>query len=160
LANTISVIDIPDRGLITTIAADPGPVRGQFNRRGDRLYVIHDISPYIVLINPNSLSPAGRFPVRSGMSSAKVDPNTDLVFLGRKHDFVVGLYDPFSFAAVGFVHTGASIAHMAADGDENNLFMVSPDTRSVLVSHLIGKGIVGEIDVGEGPYWVTMMGEK
>ncbi len=160
LSNTISVIGIPDFGLIATISTDPGPVRGQFNRRGDRLYVIFELSPYIVVINPNSLSVVGRFPVRSGMISMKVDPNTDLVYLGRKRDFVVGLYDPFAFAAVGFVNTGTSIAYIAEDGDENTLFMVSPDTKSVLVSHLISKRIVGEIDVGEGPYWVTMMGER
>ncbi len=160
LSNTISVIDIPDRGLITTISTDPGPVRGQFNRRGDKLYVIHEMSPYIVVINPNSLSAVARFPVRSGMSSAKVDPSTDLVYLGRKRDFAVGLYDPFSFAALGFVSSGSSIVYMTIDGDENNLYMVSPDAKSVIVSNLISKAIVGEIDVGEGPYWVAIVGER
>ena len=160
LSNTISVIDISGGGLITSIATDPGPVRGQFNRRGDKLYVIHELSPYVLVINPNSLSVAGRFPVRSGMIAARVDTNTDLVYLARKRDFVVGLYDPFSFAAVGFVNTGASVVQMAVDGDENNLFMVSPDTKSILASHLIGNRIVGQLDVGEGPYWVTLMGER
>lgn len=159
-SNTISVIDILGGGLITTIATDPGPVRGQFNRRGDKLYVIHEISPYVVVINPNSLAVVGRFPVRSGMISVKVDPNTDLVYLARKRDFVVGRYDPLSFAAVGFVNTGTGIVYMAEDGDEGNLFMVSPDRKSVLVSNLIGNRIIGEIDVGEGPYWVTMFGER
>jgi YVTN family beta-propeller protein len=160
MSNTISVIDIPNRGLITTIATDPGPLRGQFNRRGDKLYVVHEASPYVVVIDPQSLSVTGRLAVRTGTSSAKVDASTDLVYLGRKRDVVVGVHDPFSFAAVGFVHTGATITHMAADGDENTLLMVSPDTKSVLVSNLISKGIVGEMDVGEGPYWVTLMGER
>jgi len=160
LSNTISVIDIPGQGLVTTIATDPGPVRGQFNRRGDKLYVIHDSSPYVLVFNPSSLSLIGRFPVRSGMLSAKVDPNTDLIYLGPKHDFVVGLYDPLFLAPVGFVNTGTSISYMTEDGDENNLFMVSPDTKSVLVSNLTSKRIVGEIDVGEGAYWVSMMGER
>jgi DNA-binding beta-propeller fold protein YncE len=160
LSNTISVLDIPGGGLTTSIATDPGPVRAQFNRRGDKLYVIHELSPYIGVINPTLLIAAGRFPVRSGMVAEKIDTNTDLVYLARKRDFVVGIYDPLSFAAVGFVNTGASVVQMTIDGDENTLFMVSPDTKRILVSTLIGNRMVGQLDVGEGPYWVTLMGER
>ena len=160
LSNTISVLDIPSRSLVTTIAVNPGPVRGQFNRRGDQLYVIHESSPYVVVLDPALLSVTARFPVRSAVSSIRRDPNTDLVYLGKTGDFLVGLYDPFAFAPVGFVETRASIAQMAADGDENTLLMVSPDRRSVLVSSLTSRRIVGELDAGDGPYWVTTMGER
>lgn len=160
LSNTISVLDIPTRNVITTIGVDSGPVRGRFNRRGDRLYVIQETSPYVVVINPNLLTVTGRFPVRSGMRSVKVDPNTDLVYLGKVRDFMVGLYDPFVFAPVGFVDTGAAIAQMTADGDENHLFMVSSERNTVLVANLTSRRIVGEIDVGEDPYWVAVMGER
>ena len=160
LSNTISVLDIPTRSLITTIGVDSGPVRGQFNRRGDRLYVIQETSPYVVVINPGLLTVTGRFPVRSGVRSVKVDPNTDLVYLGKARDVTVGLYDPFAFAPVGFMDAGAAIAQMTADGDENNLFMVNPDRKTVLVANLTSRRIVGEIDVGDDPYWVTMMGER
>ncbi len=160
LSNTISVLDIPTRSVIATIGVDSGPVRGAFNRRGDRLYVIQETSPYVVVINPSLLTVVGRFPVRSGVRSLKVDPNTDLVYLGKVRDFAAGLYDPFAFAPVGFLDTGAAIAEMAADGDENNLFMVSPDRKAVLVANLTSRRLVGEIDVGDDPYWVTMMGER
>ena len=160
LSNTISVLDIPTRSLITTIGVDSGPVRGQFNRRGDRLYVIQEISPYVVVINPNLLTVTGRFPVRSGVRAVKVDPNTDVVYLGKVRDFAVGLYDPFAFAPVGFMDAGAAIAQMTADGDENHLFMVNPERKSVLVANLTSRRIVGEIDVGGDPYWVSMMGER
>jgi DNA-binding beta-propeller fold protein YncE len=146
--------------VITTIGVDSGPVRGAFNRRGDRLYVIQETSPYIVVINPSLLTVVGRFPVRSGVRAVKVDPNTDLVYLAKVRDFVVGLYDPFAFAPVGFMDAGAAIAEMTADGDENTLFMVSPDRKTVLVANLTSRRILGEIDVGEDPYWVAMMGER
>jgi len=160
LSNTISVLDIPTRSVITTIGVDPGPVRGQFNRRGDRLYVIHETSPYVVVINPNLLTVTGRFPVRSGVRSLKVDPNTDLVYLGKVRDFGVGLYDPFAFAPVGFIDTGAPVAQMTADGEENNLFMVCPDRKTVLVANLTSRRIVAEFDLGDDPYWATVMGER
>jgi YVTN family beta-propeller protein len=160
LSNTISVLDIPGRVVITTIAVDPGPVRGQFNRQGDRLYVIHELSPYILTVNPQTLSVLTRIPVRSGMGSIKVDPGTDLVYLGRLRDFVVGLHEPVAFAPVGYVDTGASIAHMAVDGDDGNLFLVNANEGRVLAASLISRRIIREIDVGAGPYWVIVMGER
>jgi hypothetical protein len=95
-----------------------------------------------------------------GMRSIKVDTRTDLVYLGKEHDILVEVYDPFSFVPVDSIRTGGGIAYMTIDGEENTLYMVNPETNSVLISNLVRKGIVAEIDVGEGPYWVTMMGER
>lgn len=160
LSGTISVIDIANRAIVTTLSTDSGPLRGQFNRRGDRLYVIHELSSYLTILDPTSLSIIRRFSVRMGMRSIKVDTRTDLVYLGKEHDILVEVYDPFSFVPVDSIRTGGGIAYMTIDGEENTLYMVNPETNSVLISNLVRKGIVAEIDVGEGPYWVTMMGER
>lgn len=160
LSSTISVLDIPNRGIVTTLSTDPGPLRGQFNRRGDRLYVIHELSSFLTVINLSSLSVARRFQVRIGMNSIKVDTRTDLVYLGRKNDIVVEVYDPSSFVSVDMVRTGGTIAHMTIDGEENNLYLVNEDTKSVIVNNLLGKRTVYEIDVGEGPYGVVVIGER
>jgi YVTN family beta-propeller protein len=160
LSSTISVLDIPNRGMVTTLSTDPGPLRGQFNRRGDRLYVIHELSNYLTVINPASLSTLRRFQVRIGMNSIKVDNRTDLVFLGRKNDITVEVYDPLSFVPVDIIRAGGTIAYMTIDGEEGNLYLVNEDKKSLMVNNLVRKRIVFEMDVGEGPYWVTMMGER
>jgi len=160
LSNTVSVLDIPTRSLIATIGVDSGPVRGAFDRRGDRLYVIQESAPYVVVVNPNLLTVTGRFPVRSGVRAVKVDPNTGLVYLGKVRDVLLGLYDPFVFAPVGFMDVGAAVVQMTADGDNNTLFLVGPDRNAVLVANLTSKRMLGAIDVGHHPYWVTMMGER
>jgi YVTN family beta-propeller protein len=160
VSNTVSVIDILGRGVIRAIPTDPDPVRGDFNRRGDRLYVIHQTSPFVTVINPDSGAVTGRFPVRTGMDAIKVDPNTDLVYLGAKREPAVGVYEPFSFVPVDFLDTGAGVAHMATDADENALYLVSPDTNRVVVSHRIRRRIAGELDAGEGPSWISLMGEN
>ena len=160
LSSTISVIDIPNRAVAVTITTDPGPLRGQLNRRGDRLYVIHEWSSYLTVLDPSSLSVLRRFAVRIGMTSIKVDTQTDLVYIGRGRDTVVEVYDPFSFVPVDSINTGGSITYMTIDGDENNMYLVNPDMKSLMVSSLLRKRIMSEIDVGEGPYWVTMMGER
>jgi DNA-binding beta-propeller fold protein YncE len=160
LSSTISVVDIPNRGIVTTIAVDAGPLRGQFNARGNRLYVIHELSSNLTVIDPASLIVQRRFRVRIGMNSIKVDPRTDLVHLGRKNDPMVEVYEPFSFFPVDSVRTGSGVVYMTIDRDESNLYLVNAQKQKVLVSNLVSKKIVSELDVGEDPYWVTMMGEQ
>jgi YVTN family beta-propeller protein len=160
LSGTISVLDIPNRGIVTTLSTDPGPLRGQFNRRGDKLYVIHELSSYLTVIDRVSLSTLRRFQVRIGMNSIKVDNRTELVFLGRKNDTLIEVYDPLSFVPVDMIRTGGTIAYMTIDGEENNLYLVNEDKKSLMVSSLVSKRVVYEVDVGDAPYWVVVMGER
>jgi YVTN family beta-propeller protein len=160
LASTISVIDILNRALVATIATDPGPLRGQFNRQGDRFYVIHELSSYLSVIDANFFSVTKRLSVGMGMRSIKVDTNTDLVYLGKNHDIVLGIYEPLSFVAVDYLQTGGGINYMTIDGDENNLVVVMAELQRLMITNLISKKALAVIDVGEGPYWVTLMGER
>jgi YVTN family beta-propeller protein len=160
LSSTITVLDIPLKAVITTLSTDPGPLRGQFNRSGDRLYVIHEFSSFLTVIDPTSLSVIRRFPVRMGMNAIKVDPITDLVYLGRKNDVVIEVYDPLAFVSVDVIRTGGTITYMAIDGEENNLYLVNSELRQLMVSNLVSKRTVYEIDVAEEPYWVSVMGER
>jgi len=160
LSSTISVLDIPNRGIVTTLSTDPGPLRGQFNGRGDRLYVIHELTNYLTVIDPSSLSTLRRFQVRIGMNSIKVDNRTDLVYLGRKNDIMIEVYDPLSFVPVDIIKTGGTIAYTTIDGEENSLYLVNEDRKSLMVNSLVRKRPVYEIDVGEEPYWVVVMGER
>ncbi len=160
LAGTISVLDIANRAVITTFSTGPGPLRGQFNRKGDNLYVIHEMSSYLTVVDPISFAILKRFSIGPGMNFIRVDAQTDLVYIGRKNDPFVGVYNSLSFVSVDFIKTGGTIDCMTIDGDENNLYLVNSDMKSLMVSNLVRKKIVYEMDVGEGPYWVTMMGER
>jgi len=160
LSGTISVLDVASRAMITTFSTDPGPLRGQFNRRGDNLYVIHELSSYLTVVDPISFRILKRFSIGPGMNFIKVDVRTDLVYIGRKNDTFVGVYNPLSFVSVDFVKTGGTIDYMAIDGEENNLYLVSSELKSLMVSNLVRKRVMFEMDVGEAPYWVTMMGER
>lgn len=160
LSSAISVLDVGTRSIVTTITTDPGPVRGHFNRRGDRLYVIHELSSFLTVINSSPLSIFRRFQVKIGMDSIKVDNRTDFVYLGKKMNPTVEAYDPSSFVPIDSVSTGAGVVYMAIDRDENNLYLVNAQNKRVLISNLVSKKIVSEMDVGEDPYWVTMVGEQ
>ena len=160
LSSTLSILDIPNRKIVTALSTDPSPLRGQFNRRGDRLYVIHELSNYLTVIDPSSLSTLRRFQVGIGATSIKVDNRTDLVFIGRKNDITAGVYDPLSFVPVDIIRTGGTIGYMTIDGEENNLYLVNENKKSLMVNNLVRKRTLFEMDVGEGPYWVVVMGER
>jgi YVTN family beta-propeller protein len=160
LAGTVSLLDIPNRAIIATFSTDPGPLRGQFNRRGDNLYVIHEFSSYLLVVDPTSFRVLNRFSIGPGMNFIKVDTQTDLVYISRKNDPFVWVYNPLSFVSVDFIKTGGTIDCMTIDGEYNNLYLVNSGMKSLMVSNLVRKKILSEMDVGEGPYWVTMMGER
>jgi len=160
LSNTISVINLPTRSIAAVLSADSGPTRGQFNRSGDRLFVIHERTPYLTVIDPASLTLLNRVFIGRGMSSIKVDTNTDLLYIGKKFNAEVDVYSSFSLLSIDSVPTSGDVAYMTIDGDENYLYMVVPGMRSLMIVNLISKSKVSEIDVGESPYWVSITGER
>ena len=159
LSSTISVLDIANKALVTTLGCDPGPIRGQFNSQGDAFYVIYELSPYVSVVTAATLS-VKRFNVGMGLISIKIDARTGLVYMGRAGDPQLGIYDPNSLVPVDYLDAGGGVSYMAIDGDTNSLLMVSPDKERVVAASLIGKRTLWAIDVGEAPYWATVMGER
>jgi len=160
LSNTASVIDIPDRRLLATITTESAPIRGQFNSRGDKLYIIHELSSYVLVLDVETLSTVARYYVGMGMTSLQADQNSGLFYLGRKNETYLGIYDPFSFTMIDSIRTGGGITYSTIDGTENNLLMVCPDRRALVIANLTSRKILSVIDVGEDPYWVIVMGER
>jgi hypothetical protein len=154
------VIDVPNRAVFTTVSTDAGPLRGRFNRKGDRLYIIFTGSPYLVSLDPFSLSVVRRIFIGAEMASIKVDAKTDFIYLGRQHDRTVDIYDPFSVIPGDFIKAGAGVEYMTIDGEGNNLCMLTPQKKALEIVNLVSKNLLSEIEVGEGPYWVALMGER
>ncbi len=160
LSSSISVIDVANRTVAATISTDASPLRGRFNRRGDRLYVIHDRSPYMTVLDPTQLTVVNRARLRTAVSAVEVDTVRDLVCVGGTNDTSIEFYDPNALMPVYSMRTKSGASYLRMDVDNNRLYMVSPDTRSLLVGGLADRKLVSEIDVGEGPYAVVVMGEK
>jgi YVTN family beta-propeller protein len=160
LSSSVSVIDIASRSVVATLSTDAAPLRGQFNGRGNRLYVIHERSPYMTVLDPEQLTVVTRARLRIGVTAIVVDRVRDLVCLGGVNDTAVEFYDPNALMPLYAMKTRAGVSHMAIDGENNSLYMVSPGGRSLAVGRLADRKVVSEIDVGDGPYWVAVMGEK
>ncbi|MDA8325859.1 MAG: hypothetical protein M0033_06530 [Nitrospiraceae bacterium] len=159
-SNTVSIIDLTSTGVVATVATDTAPIRGAFNRAGDRLYIINESSPYLTVFDPSGLSIIKRQFAGQGMRAIKVDTRTDLVYIGKMNTPLLEVYDPFTFIPVDYIKAGSDPAYMTIDNDENDLCVVDPVLESLIFINLASKKTVSMIDVGVGPYWVTLMGER
>ena len=160
LSSSISVIDIASRAVVATMSTESDPLRGQFNAKGDRLYVIHERSPFMTVVDPRQLTIVTRARVRSGVSAIRVDSVRNLVYIGGGSDPMLEGYDPNALVPIDTMKTRSGAAYLTIDAEDSSVYMVSPRTRTLLVGSLATRTIRSEIDVGETPYWVAVMGEK
>ena len=159
-SDTVSVVDIPRRTVAAVFATESGPSRGQFNRRGDSLYLIHQRSSYLTLMNPATLAVQQRYYVGMGTGALKLDTATGLIYAGKSRMGDIDVYEPFSLTPVARIGTGGSTTYLTIDGDENNLLVLNGARGSLQMVNLVSRKTVGEIDVGASPRRVALMGER
>lgn len=159
LSSSVSIVDMAARSVAAVLSTESAPVRGHFNRRGDRLYVTHDRSPYLTVLDPRQLTVVTRARLSAGVTAIAIDTIRDLLCVGGR-DTAIEFYDPHTLLPLYSMRTKAGAAYLAIDPEANSLYIVSPETQSVAVARLADRKIGWEIDVGEGPYWVAVVGEK
>lgn len=160
-SNTITILDIPNRAISSTISTqDHGPLRGAINKKCDRLYVFFERSPYMSVIDLGTFSELKKIFVGMGVSALKVDIRTDMLYVGKKYDRRVDIYDPFSLMPIDFIDVKGGVNHITIDDDEKRLYFLLPEKKSLKIIDIVSKRIFSEIDVGEDPFWVSVMGER
>ncbi len=159
-SNSISVVDISYKTVIATIATGPEPLMGQFNRTGDRLYVIHGLYAYLYVIDPTSFSVVQKQFLGAGAASMKIDAKTDLLYLCKKNETAITVYNLFTFTPVGFIPSRGTVEYMAIDNVSNYLYAVVPERNNLMIFNLINGKIAAELDTDLHPSWVALMGER
>jgi YVTN family beta-propeller protein len=159
LSNTISVVDLNRREIFTTQTLEETPLRGAVSEDGTSLYVITKNSPNLLVIDPTSLSVTERIFVGMGAASIKLDPKTGLVYIGKRMGGVA-VVDPSLGMPIDRFRVDGSAVSLTIDNDENNLFVVSSDKRTIQKMGLISQKLSGVIEVEEGCYAVVLMGER
>lgn len=160
LASSITIVDIPNRSVAGSIATEPGPFRGQFDRKGGRLYVINELSPYLSVLDPAGAGVPKRIFVGGEPGALKVDTATDMLYVSKRRGIGVEIYDPFSFFPGGTIATAAGVTFLAIDGEENNLYLLTPERRALAAVSVNSRNEVFGIDTGESPYGVAITGGR
>lgn len=159
LDDTVSLLTLPDGLVAATVGSSGGPIRGQLNRAGSRLYVIHQSSPYLDVIDTAALTIAQRVYVGPGASALKVDSQSDRVYLGFRDSGAIEVFEPTTFLPTDRFSGNAGTGHLTIEGDGNNLCVVLPQGGEVRLLRLVGKSIVARTDVPE-PREAALLGER
>lgn len=160
LSGSVSIVDVQNRTLAGTISTEAAPLRGVLNRRGDRLFVVHERSPYMTVLDPRELTVMTRARLRAGINAVAIDPVRDLVCVGGENDTAIDFYDPNALLPLYSMRTPDGVFYLRIDVVDNRLYVVSRRTSSVAVAQLMNRKVTSEIDVGDNPYSVAVMGEK
>lgn len=157
---TISVLDVANQALITTLATDPEPLWADFNRAGDTMYVIHRGSPNMTVWSLPALTVEQRIFVGLGMESLRVDDRTDLIYVGMRDEPLVFVYDAFSLAPLETLAVPAPVSFMAVDDVDNALLLLMPDLPAVGVMDLSSRQVTRIVDVGLRPQRAAWIGSR
>jgi YVTN family beta-propeller protein len=160
LSSTISVLDLTQRTVAVTLTVEGSPLQVALNRAGDELFVITEDRPDLTVIDPSQLAVTNRIYIGPGASSVKVDTLTGLVLVGKTFGREITVADPFTSIFVDTIEVGGSVGYMTIDNQENTLFVVLPDQGTLQQINLTSKKFMAEIDVGERPCEVVVIGER
>jgi YVTN family beta-propeller protein len=159
-SSSISVLDLQNRTVSGTISTEAAPLRGVLDRRGDRLFVIHERSPYMTVLDARQLTVLSRARLRAAVTAVAIDPVRNLVCVGGEQDTSIDFYDPNALVPLYSMKVPAGIVYLAVDAVDNRLYVVSRKGRSVAIAALGSRKLTSEVDVGEEPYWISVAGAK
>lgn len=160
LSNTISAIDLATRTVFATLQTESAPLRADFNRAGDRLVVVHEWSPNLLVVDATTNAQLKRAYVGDGLVSVKVEPTTDRIYLGRRHDSVVQIFDPFSLVPSDFLIAAGAPYYDFFDAESSNMLLVLPEQRALEAISLVSKKSQYLIDVDDAPFRSAVMGQR
>ena len=159
VSNTISVIDLTRRELVATRTLDETPMKGAISRDGSSLYVITGNSPNLLVVDPRDLDITSRIFVGTGAASIKVDPKSELVYVGNRTGNI-DIVDPSLLMPIGRFRISGNVAFLGIDNDTNSLFAVLPDSHRIQQMDLVSQEVSGVVEVEEGCHAVVLMRER
>jgi YVTN family beta-propeller protein len=159
-SNDVTVLDLANRAVVAKAPTDPEPLRAQLNRDGTRLYVIHRGSAWLNVFSIPDMAQVTRIFVGLGAAALKVDPRTDLVYVGRADEDRIQLFDPSSLLPVGEIEVPGPVSYLAIDDVENALVAVVPSRRQVAFVDLTRRRVLSTVDVGRDPYAIAPVSER
>jgi hypothetical protein len=93
-----------------------------------------------------------------GGSALKVDPRTDLLYVGRAGDRRLSVYDPVGLIPVDEIELPAPASYLVIDDAENALLALLPD--GVAVVDLTRRRVKARLDVPAVPFGLSVAGER
>jgi YVTN family beta-propeller protein len=159
-SRSMTVLDLANRTVAATVPTDPEPLRAQLNRDGSRLYLIARGSPNLTVFSVPELTVVRTVYLGLGAAALKVDPRSDLVYVGRGDEGRIQVFDPVSALPVDSIAVPGPVSFLALDHVENALVAALGSRQQVAFVDVTRKRLVATIDVGAEPYVIVLLGER
>jgi len=159
-SSEITVLDVSTHLVAGRIPTDAEPIRAALNRAGTRLFVVHRGSGYMNVYSVPDYAQVNRIYVGLGVGTVRVDPRTDLVYVGRADEGVIQIFDPLAALPIGRIDVDGPVAWLALDATENMLLAGIPTLGRVVFVDLTTRRQVSAIDLARAPYQVIVPGER
>jgi YVTN family beta-propeller protein len=159
-SGSVSALDVANRAVERTGATEAEPTQLAQNRAGTRLYVLHDSSPYMLVLAVPDLTLVSRVFVGLGARALRVDPRTDLLFVARREEGRLQVFDPFSFIPIAAPTLPDAGGEMVIDDAQGLLLVALPERGSVAFVDLSRRETVSVADVLPEPARLAVTGER
>jgi YVTN family beta-propeller protein len=158
--NTVAVVDLPRRRVAALLSTESGPLQVALSRDGRRLFIVHSWSPYLLVYDAATLSRRRSVHVGMGASAIKVDQHNDQLYVARRNDPVIDVFDTFSYLPGSSLEADGGVLGLAIDGEESSLVVLLPKERRLQMLNLVSRKSVLRIDVGAEPFQAVQAGER
>jgi len=159
-SSSITAIDTAGRAVVASVPTDPEPLWAQVNAAGNRLYLACAGSAFLTVFSLPDLAVVRQVHVGLGASALKVDTRTGQIYLGKRDEGRVYVYEPSQFLAIDDFEVPDPVWYMAIDDVDNTLFALVPGQRKVVVYDITSRNVVGVFEVGASPFMVTVSGAR
>jgi DNA-binding beta-propeller fold protein YncE len=156
---TLMVIDTRQPRILASAQIEESPLRGAVSADGRELYLITAYSSDLLVVDTATLAVIGRKFVGPGALCIQVDENDGLIYVGSQSGEVVVL-EPDLDLPIDSLATSGPVSYLAIDREENSLFTVIAGGMRIEKYDLVSKKFNGAIEVDEGAYAVSVMGEE
>ncbi|MFH1216990.1 MAG: YncE family protein [Pseudomonadota bacterium] len=159
-SGAISVLDLAGQNVLASTEIEGFPFKGAANAAGGALYLISNFSTDLLVVDPSSLRVIRKIFIGQGALSIKADNRTGLLYIGMK-DGTIAVVDPRSaFMLIDSFSLPGPVQHLTIDNEENALFAVLPQKGTVQKIDLVSKQPLGRLELENGGYAVSIMGER
>lgn len=159
-ASSVAVVSVATHSVVATLAAAGSPSAVALNRSEDRLYLLQSLSPYLSVHSARDLSLLRQVPIGLGAGAARVDPRTDLLWVGRAGDGLLEAYEPSLLMSVAAVGLPGGVAYQAIDDTENLLLVAVPGREGVVGVDLTARRAVSLAETAGPPFRLAVTGER
>ncbi len=159
-SSNLTIIDLANRAVTGTVATGQNPWRAALSRDGKNLFVLHHGTPELwVLDLPGA---AVRTRIRAGFNqqAIAIHQHHDLAYVASSDQALIEVYSSASALPVDTLSIPAPAGYLLPDPSQGLLWLTLPSRHSVAAFDLSNHRLRAEVEVGDEPYALTLVGSR